>query len=90
MPSLNWHTPEVFRNAARQAKARTSKLFAVNLTVNQSNPRQPRDLAICAEERVRLVIISLDPKIIPWIRTYPGASNEALGYRPGPATSFDT
>ncbi|MCM2277946.1 MAG: nitronate monooxygenase [Oligoflexia bacterium] len=63
MPSLNWRTPERFREAVRAVKARTRKPFAVNLIVNQANPRQHADLAICAEEKVPLVITSLgNPK----------------------------
>ncbi|MGE4108106.1 MAG: NAD(P)H-dependent flavin oxidoreductase [Bacteriovoracia bacterium] len=59
MPSLNWRTTEEFRQAVRATKARTQKPFAVNLIVNQSNPRQAADLQVCAEERVPLVITSL-------------------------------
>jgi nitronate monooxygenase len=58
-PSLNWRTPELFRDAIRKIKVRTNKPFAVNLIVNQANPRQVPDLAICAEEKVPLVITSL-------------------------------
>ncbi|MCM2324215.1 MAG: nitronate monooxygenase [Oligoflexia bacterium] len=63
MPSLNWRTPEGFREAIQEVKKRTSQPFAVNLIVNQANPRQEADLAICVEERVPLVITSLgNPK----------------------------
>lgn len=59
MPSLNWRTPEKFREAVRAIKARTHQPFAVNLIVNQANTRQDQDLEICAEEKVPLVITSL-------------------------------
>jgi nitronate monooxygenase len=63
MPSLNWRTSDQFREAVRGVKKLTSKPFAVNLIVNQANPRQTPDLAICAEEKVPLVITSLgNPK----------------------------
>lgn len=59
MPSLNWRTSEQFQAAVRQVKALTQGPFGVNLIVNQANRRQHRDLEICAEERVPLVITSL-------------------------------
>lgn len=59
MPSLNWRSAAEFRKAVQNIKARTQKPFAVNLIVNQANPRQHEDLAICAEEKVPLVITSL-------------------------------
>jgi nitronate monooxygenase len=63
MPSLNWRSPEKFRDAVREVKRRTSKPFGVNLIVNKSNPRVAQDLEICAEEKVPLVITSLgNPK----------------------------
>lgn len=63
MPSLNWRTADAFREAVRKVKSRTTKPFAVNLIVNQSNTRQVPDLDICVEERVPLVITSLgNPK----------------------------
>jgi nitronate monooxygenase len=62
-PSLNWRTTEQFREAVRDIKSRTQKPFAVNLIVNQSNPRQAADLQVCVEEKVPLVITSLgNPK----------------------------
>lgn len=63
MPSLNWRTPEKFRQAVQTVKVQTQKPFAVNLIVNQANTRQHQDLEICAEEKVPLVITSLgNPK----------------------------
>jgi nitronate monooxygenase len=59
MPSLNWRTPEAFRDAVREVKAKTQKPFAVNIIVNQANPRVAADLEICAQEKVPLVITSL-------------------------------
>jgi len=59
MPSLNWRTTEQFRDAVRKVKSKTSKPFGVNLIVNQANTRQAADLAVCAEERIPLVITSL-------------------------------
>jgi nitronate monooxygenase len=59
MPSLNWRTTEQFREAVRTIKSRTTRPFAVNLIVNQANTRQTPDLAVCAEEKVPLVITSL-------------------------------
>lgn len=62
-PSLNWRTSELFGEAVRNIKARTKGPFGVNLIVNKANPRQHRDLEICAEEKVPLVITSLgNPK----------------------------
>ncbi len=64
-PSLNWRTPELFRDALRAIKAKTSHPFGVNLIVNKANPRQVTDLEICVEERVPLVITSLgSPKLV--------------------------
>jgi nitronate monooxygenase len=59
MPSLNWRTTEEFRAAVQAVKARTSKPFAVNLIVNQANPRQAADLQVCVEEKVPVIITSL-------------------------------
>jgi nitronate monooxygenase len=59
MPSLNWRTTEQFRAAVQAVKKKTNQPFAVNLIVNQANPRQTPDLAVCAEEKVPLVITSL-------------------------------
>jgi len=59
MPSLNWRTTDQFRAAVQAIKSRTQKPFAVNLIVNKANPRQTPDLAVCAEEKVPLVITSL-------------------------------
>jgi nitronate monooxygenase len=59
MPSLNWRSPEKFREALRTIKARTKNPFGVNLIVNQANTRQYPDLEVCAEEKVPLVITSL-------------------------------
>ena len=59
MPSLNWKTTEEFKKAVQAVKARTKKPFAVNLIVNQANPRQAADLQVCVEEQVPLVITSL-------------------------------
>ncbi len=59
MPSLNWRTTEEFRSVVQAVKAKTKKPFAVNLIVNQANPRQAADLEVCAQERVPLVITSL-------------------------------
>lgn len=62
-PSLNWRTTAQFREAVRTIKSRTKKPFAVNLIVNQSNPRQQADLDVCVEEKVPMVITSLgNPK----------------------------
>jgi nitronate monooxygenase len=62
-PSLNWRTTEAFRTAVQTIKSRTQKPFAVNIIVNQSNIRQGKDLEVCAEEKVPLVITSLgNPK----------------------------
>lgn len=63
MPSLNWKTTEEFRKAIQNVKAKTQKPFAVNLIVNQANPRQAADLEVCVQEKVPLVITSLgNPK----------------------------
>lgn len=59
MPSLNWRSSERFREAVQTVKTHTDQPFAVNLIVNQANTRQDRDLEICAEEKVPLVITSL-------------------------------
>src|SRR4051812_15317359 len=62
-PSLNWRTTDQFRTAVRNIKSRTKKPFAINLIVNQSNPRQSSDLEVCVEEKVPMVITSLgNPK----------------------------
>lgn len=59
MPSLNWRSTADFKKALQTIKSRTSKPYSVNLIVNQANLRQNADLAVCAEERVPLVITSL-------------------------------
>lgn len=63
MPSLNWRKIDDFRAAIQKVKQGTSKPFAVNIIVNKSNVRQEKDLEVCAEEKVPLVITSLgNPK----------------------------
>src|SRR5689334_2692963 len=63
MPSLNWRTPELFRDAVQEVKERTNQPYAVNLIVNAANPRQKPDLDICVEEKVPVIITSLgNPK----------------------------
>jgi nitronate monooxygenase len=63
MPSLNWRSTDLFRQAVRAVKTRTTKPFAVNLIVNQANQRQYPDLDVCVEEKVPLIITSLgNPK----------------------------
>ena len=52
MPSLNWRSPEEFREAVRQVKARTKNPFGVNIIVNKANPRVAKDLEVCVEEKV--------------------------------------
>mgnify|MGYP001617724504 CR=1 FL=1 len=63
VPSLNWRTPEEFRSGIQRIREKTKAPFAVNLIVNQANPRQKPDLEICVEAKVPLVITSLgNPK----------------------------
>ncbi len=63
MPSLNWWTTDEFRQAVRDVKSRTDRPFAVNIIVNQANPRVKKDLEVCVEEKVPVVITSLgNPK----------------------------
>ncbi|MCC7442168.1 MAG: nitronate monooxygenase [Bdellovibrionales bacterium] len=62
-PSLNWRTPDLFREAVRKIKTLTDQPFGINLIVNQANPRVEADLAVCVEERVPFVVTSLgNPK----------------------------
>ena len=58
-PSLNWRSSEEFRAAIQKIKRLTNKPFAVNIIVSKANQRQHRDLEICAEEKVPLIITSL-------------------------------
>ncbi|MFD1881542.1 NAD(P)H-dependent flavin oxidoreductase [Paracoccus pacificus] len=63
-PALNQRSSEGFRDWLREIRARLADTpdaapFAVNLIVHNSNPRLMADLAICAEEKVPLVITSL-------------------------------
>ncbi|WP_024279636.1 nitronate monooxygenase [Xanthobacter sp. 126] len=63
-PALNCRTSEGFRDWVREIKARLAETadaapFGVNLIVHKSNPRLEADLAICAEEKVPLIITSL-------------------------------
>ncbi|HTL11168.1 MAG TPA: nitronate monooxygenase [Bdellovibrionota bacterium] len=58
-PSLNWRDPEAFREAVRKIKSMTDRPFGINIIVNQANPRVAKDLDVCAEEKVPLVITSL-------------------------------
>lgn len=62
-PSLNWRSTDDFRKAVRGIRSRTDRPYAVNLIVNQANPRQHSDLEVCVEEKVPMVITSLgNPK----------------------------
>ncbi len=65
MPSLNWRSSDEFRAAVRAVRAATDKPFAVNIIVNKANPRVDRDLEICVEEKVPMIITSLgNPKTV--------------------------
>lgn len=73
-PSLNWRTPEAFHEAVKKIKKGTTKPYAVNLIVNKANPRIDRDLEICIQEKVPMVITSLgNPRrVIDGIHSYGG------------------
>jgi nitronate monooxygenase len=63
IPSLNFKTSEAFDAGLQKIKKLTNRSFAVNLIVNQANPRQEIDLDICVKHRVPLIITSLgNPK----------------------------
>lgn len=66
MPSLNWRTPELFREAVKKTKKLASNApFGVNLIVNKANSRLDEDLQICVDEKVSYVITSLgNPKTV--------------------------
>ncbi|MBI3534479.1 MAG: nitronate monooxygenase [Deltaproteobacteria bacterium] len=59
MPSLNWRTSEQFQKAIHEVKKLTKQPFAINLIVNQANFRCAKDLEVCVQEKVPLVITSL-------------------------------
>jgi nitronate monooxygenase len=66
LPSLNWRTPELFREAIQKTKKLSEGApFGVNLIVNKANPRLKEDLDICVEENISFVITSLgNPKTV--------------------------
>ena len=73
-PSLNWRTTELFQQALKRIKSQSSKPYAVNLIVNKVNSRLEADLAVCARERVPLVVTSLGnpKKVIEVVQRYGG------------------
>ena len=66
MPSLNWRTPELFREAVQKTKTLAGGApFGVNLIVNKANSRLDEDLQVCVDEKVPYVITSLgNPKTV--------------------------
>lgn len=62
IPSLNFRTTELFDEALSKLAA-LNKPYAVNLIVNQANPRAAADLEVCIKHKVPFFITSLgNPK----------------------------
>ena len=59
MPSHNFRTPELLREALAEVRALTPLPYAVNLIVNRSNPYRKQHAQVCLEAGVPLIITSL-------------------------------
>jgi nitronate monooxygenase len=59
IPALNFRSTQAFQEGIQEIKKKTNKPYAVNLIVNQANPRATADLEVCVAEKVPLVITSL-------------------------------
>lgn len=59
VPSLNYRPEEKFVEALKEIKSRTKKPIGVNIIVNKSNTRAPKDLKACLDHGVELFITSL-------------------------------
>ena len=63
IPALNYRSDQQLRDAIDEIRAYTHKPFGINLIVNKSNLRYPRQLAICIEKKIDFIITSLgNPK----------------------------
>ncbi len=59
-PSLNYRTPEQLKEGLAEIRARTKKPIGVNLILyKQHNPNWPKQLEVCLEAKVELIITSL-------------------------------
>ncbi len=58
-PAMNYRTDDELRNAIAEIKSQSDKTFGINLIVNKSNPKYPRQLEICLEAKVGFIITSL-------------------------------
>jgi nitronate monooxygenase len=59
IPALNFRTDELFREAIKEMKAKCSGPIGINLIVNKSNPKMPKQLATSVELGVDFIITSL-------------------------------
>lgn len=78
-PALNARPDEVFpqwldRIEEELAEAPDAAPYAVNLIVNQTNKRLDKDLAVCVEHKVPVVITSMRPpqEVVPAVHAYGG------------------
>jgi len=59
IPALNYRTDEEFRAALDEIRANSTGSIGINLIVNKSNPKMPKQLATCVEKKVDFIITSL-------------------------------
>ncbi|MEX1003405.1 MAG: nitronate monooxygenase [Crocinitomicaceae bacterium] len=65
VPALNYRTDEDFRAAIDEIRANTDGPIGINLIVNKSNPKMPKQLETCIEKKVDFIITSLgSPKSV--------------------------
>lgn len=63
IPALNYRTDKEFRAAITELKNYSDKAFGINLIVNKSNPKFPKQLETCVDLEVGFIITSLgNPK----------------------------
>jgi len=59
-PSMNYRSTEELKDAIQEIKSRTKKPFGVNIILyKEHNPNWKRQLEICLEEKVKLIITSM-------------------------------
>lgn len=64
-PSLNFRPIEVYKNALKEIKKRTTKPIGVNIIVNKSNTRAPEDIKYALDAGVELFITSMgNPSLV--------------------------
>ncbi len=59
IPALNWRTNEAMTNSLKNIRKEANGPIGINLIVNKSNPKYPKQLETCIQQKVDFIITSL-------------------------------